>query len=235
MGMFHDSVPESMILSLPFLYRDNDHLRKVITGPLGEQVLAKFERAGFVGLAILESGARCIYGKKPIRRPGDAKGLKIRVQATDLWFALAKAIGATPVPMPMTEVYNGLTSGAVDAGENNYPTYETGKHYEVAPYYSETQHVMCPEVLIFSKKIWDTLSDEEQRTIRAAVKDAMPYYSKLWAEKERSSKDILTKAGVKFITDVNKADFVAAVKPVWDRFAATADLKTLVRDIVNVR
>jgi tripartite ATP-independent transporter DctP family solute receptor len=235
MGMFHDSVPESMILSLPFLYRDNDHLRKIIYGPIGEKVLAKFEAAGFVGLAILESGARSIYAKKPVRRPSDTKGMKIRVQATDLWSAFCKAIGANPMPMPMTEVYNGLISGAVDAAENNYPTYETGKHYEVAPYFSETQHVMCPEVLIFSKKIWDTLSEEERRNIRAAVKDAVPYYVKLWGEKEKASKDILAKAGVKFITDINKAEFISLVKPVWDKFAIRDDLKKLVTDIVNVR
>jgi methyl-accepting chemotaxis protein len=234
-GMFHDSVPEAMVLSLPFLYRDAEHLRKVIHGPIGERVLAKFEKAGFVGLAILESGARCIYAKKPVRHPADAKGMKLRVQASDLWTLLTKSIGAIPVSMPMAEVYNGLTKGAVDAAENNYPTYETCKHYEVAPYFSETQHVMCPEVLVFSKQIWDVLSDGERSDIRAAVKEAVPYYTKLWAEKETASKDILVRAGVKFITDVNKAEFVAAVKPVWERFADTAELKALVGDIVATR
>jgi methyl-accepting chemotaxis protein len=235
LGNFQGTIAETMILSLPFLYRDNDHLRKVIHGPLGERVLAKFEPAGFIGLALLEAGARCIYARKPVRRLADVKGMKIRVQPTDLWLAFTKAIGANAIPMPMTEVHNGLMSGTVDAAENNYPTYESGKHYEVAAYYSETQHVMLPEILVFSKKIWDTLSDEERQTIRAAVKEAVPYYVKLWGEKEKTAKESLTKAGVKFIADVNKAEFVAAVKPVWDRFANTEELKKLVSDIVNTK
>jgi methyl-accepting chemotaxis protein len=234
-GMFHDTVPETMILSLPFLYRDDEHLRKVIYGPIGERVLAKLDTVGLAGLAIWEAGSRSIYAKKPVRKPADCKGMKIRVINSALWTEFAKAVGAVPTPLPSTEVYNALKSGGVDAAENNYPTYQTGKHFEAAPCFSETRHVRCPEILAFSKKIWGTLSDAERQHLRNAAKEATPYYSKLWSDKERASKDLLVKAGVKFITDVDQAAFVKTMKPVWDRFTATNDLRTLLNDILNTR
>jgi tripartite ATP-independent transporter DctP family solute receptor len=163
---FHGIVPESVIPSLPFLFRDIEHFRKAMYGPAGDKVLAAFEKAGFIGLCMYESGARSVYAKKPIKSVADMKGLKIRVQPSDLMVSLVSATGASPTPMPIAEVYTGLKTGLVDAAENNYPSYEEAKHFEAAPVYSETMHVMTPEVLVFSKKIWDTLTKEEQAAIR---------------------------------------------------------------------
>ena len=232
---FHSIVPEAMVPSFPFLFRDIAHFRKTMNGPQGDQILAAFDKAGFVGLALWESGARSIYAKKPVRNLADVKGMKIRVQQSDLWVALVQAMGANPTPIPMAEVYTALKTGLVDAAENNYPSYETAKHFEAAPIYSETQHVMAPEVLVFSKKVWDTLSKEEQQIIRDAVKETIPYYIDLWTKKEQASKDITIKAGAKYITDVNKAEFVNVMKPVWDKFSPTPELKKLVQDIVNTK
>lgn len=232
---FQSIVPETMILSLPFLYRDVDHLRKVIYGPIGERVLAKFEKAGFIGLALWESGARSIYAKKPVRNLADVKGMKIRVQQSDLWVDLIRAMGANPTPIPMGEVFTALKTGLVDAAENNYPSYETAHHYEAASVFSETQHVMAPECLVFSKKVWDTLSESERQNIRAAAKETIPYYVDLWTAKENASKAILTKAGVTFVTDVNRAEFIEVEKPLWDKVANTPELKQLVQDIVNTK
>jgi len=234
-GAFQSIVPETIILSLPFLYRDVDHLRKVIYGPIGDRVLAKFEQAGFVGLALWEAGARSFYAKKPVRNLADVKGLKIRVQQSDLWVDLIRAMGANPTPIPSGEVFTALKTGLVDAAENNYPTYETSHHYEAAPVFSESQHVMAPEVLVFSKKIWDTLSESERQNIRAAAKETIPYYSDLWVAKEKVSKDILVKAGVQFVNDVDRAQFVAAEKPLWDRSANTPELKQLLSDIIETK
>ncbi len=163
---FHGIVPESVIPSLPFLFRDLDHFRKALYGPVGDRLLASFAKAGFIGLCWYESGARSVYARKPIRTVADMKGLKIRVQPSDLMVGLASAMGASPTPMPFAEVYTGLKTSLVDAAENNYPSYEESKHYEAAPFYSETMHVMTPEVLVFSKKIWDTLPKEQQALIR---------------------------------------------------------------------
>jgi tripartite ATP-independent transporter DctP family solute receptor len=232
---FQEIVPETKIVSLPFLYRDIEHHRKVIYGPIGDRILAQFEKAGFIGLAMWESGARSMYAKKPIRNLTDIKGMKIRVQQSDLWVELIRALGANPTPIPMGEVFTALKTGLVDAAENNYPTYETSHHYEAAPVFSETQHVMAPEVLVFSKKVWDTLSDTERQNIRAAAKETIPFYVNLWTAKEKASKDILTKAGVQFINDVDRTSFAAAERPLWDKTANTPELKQLLTDIINTK
>ena len=232
---FHGIIPETMVPSFPFIFRDINHFRKAMAGPAGDKILAAFEKHGFIGLALWESGARSIYAKKPVRNLADVKGMKIRVQQSDLWVSLAQAMGANPTPIPMAEVYTALKTGLVDAAENNYPSYETAKHYEAAPVYSETQHVMSPEVIVFSKKVWDTLSKEEQKIIRDAAKETVPYYIDLWTKKEQASKEITIKAGAQYVNDVNKAEFVAVMKPVWDKFSPTPELKALVQDIVNTK
>ena len=234
---FHGIVPESMIPSLPFLFRDIEHFRKTMYGPQGDKILAAFEKAGFVGLALYESGARSVYAKKPIKTLADMKGLKIRVQPSDLMVSLVGAMGASPTPMPFAEVYTGLKTGLLDAAENNYQSYDEAKHYESAPVFSETMHVMTPEVLVFSKKIWDTLSKEEQAAIRKAAKDSVPYYVKLWEPKEKDAKAAVVKGGAKVVpaAEIDRKSFVDAEKPVWDKFATTPELKALVSDIVNTK
>lgn len=234
---FHGMVPESVIPSLPFLFRDIDHFRKTMYGPTGDKILASFEKAGFVGLAFYESGARSIYAKKPIKNVADVKGLKIRVQPSDLMVSLTSAMGASPTPMPLAEVYTGLKTGLVDAAENNYPSYEEAKHYEAAPVYSETMHVMTPEVLVFSKKIWDTLPKEEQAAIRKAAKNSVPYYVSLWEPREKDAKAAVIKGGAKIVpaADIDRKGFVEVEKPVWDKFATTPELKALVKEIVDTK
>jgi tripartite ATP-independent transporter DctP family solute receptor len=234
---FHGIVPESLIPSLPFLFRDLPHFRKTMYGPQGDKILAAFEKAGFIGLAFYESGARSVYAKKPIKTLADIKGLKIRVQPSDLMVGLVSAMGASPTPMPYAEVYTGLKTGLIDAAENNYPSYDESKHFEAAPVYSETMHVMTPEVLVFSKKIWDTLSKEEQAALRTAAKASIPFYVKLWEAREVDARAAVVKGGAKVVpaAEIDRKGFVAAEKPVWDKFANTPELKALVNDIANAK
>jgi len=234
---FHGIVPESVIPSLPFLFRDIEHFRKVMYGPLGDKILAAFDKAGFIGLAFYESGARSVYAKKPVKTLADMKGLKIRVQPSDLMVSLVSAMGASPTPMPFAEVYTGLKTGLLDAAENNYPSYDEAKHFESAPVFSETMHVMTPEVLVFSKKIWDTLSKEEQASIRAAAKASVPYYVKLWEPREKDAKASVIKGGAKIVpaADIDRKSFIEAEKPVWDKFATTPELKALVTEITGTK
>jgi tripartite ATP-independent transporter DctP family solute receptor len=217
---FHGIVPESMIPSLPFIFRDLDHFRKTMYGPEGDKILAGFEKAGFIGLALYESGARSMYAKKPIRNVNDMKGLKVRVQQSDLWVSLIKQMGASATPMPFAEVYTGLKTGLLDAAENNIPSYDEARHYESAPIFSETMHVMSPEVLVFSNK---------------AAKESVPYYQLLWDAKEKEARAVVLKGGAKIIptSEIDKKSFVEVEKPVWEKFANTPELKTLVQDIVN--
>ena len=129
---FHGIVPESMIPSLPFLFRDMDHFRKAMYGAQGDRILAAFDKVGFVGLCLYESGARSIYAKKPVKTIADMKGLKVRVQQSDLMVSMIGALGASATPMPFAEVYTGLKTGLLDAAENNIPSYEEAKHFESA-------------------------------------------------------------------------------------------------------
>jgi tripartite ATP-independent transporter DctP family solute receptor len=234
---FNGIVPESVLPALPFLFRDMDHFRKTMYGPQGDKILAGFEKAGFIGLAIYESGARSMYAKKPIKTPADVKGMKVRVQPSDLFVGMVGAMGAAPTPMPFNEVYTGLKTGLLDAAENNYPSYDEAKHYESAPVYSETMHSMSPEVLVFSKKVWETLGKDEQAAIRKAAKASVPHYVKLWEAREKESRASVIKGGATIVpaAQIDRASFVAAEKPVWDKFTPTPELKALVQEIANTK
>jgi tripartite ATP-independent transporter DctP family solute receptor len=225
----------TMVPTMPFLFRSTEHMRKVLDGPIGEEILKDCEAQGFVGLAFYDSGARSIYTvKKPIKTLADAKGLKVRVQQSDLWVSLLEAMGANATPMPYGEVYTALKTGLVDAAENNYPSYESSRHFEVAKYYNKTEHSMAPEILLFSKKIWDTLSADEQKQIRAAAKESVTYMRKLWDERETKSLAIV-KAGGAEIVEVDIAAFQAAMKPVYDKFLKDPKRQDMVKRINAVK
>ena len=234
---FNEIVPESVIPSLPFLFRDIEHFRKVMYGPVGQKILDAFAAKGLIALTFYESGARSIYAKKAIHSPADMKGVKIRVQPSDLMVDEIKAMGGTPTPMPFSEVYTGLKTGLVDAAENNIPSYEETKHFEVAQIYSETQHAMTPEVLVFSKKIWDKLSPEEQTAIRKAAADSVPYYVKLWTAREQAATAAVTKGNATIVpaSQVDRAAFVKAMQPIWTKYETTQQMKDIVNAIVATK
>jgi tripartite ATP-independent transporter DctP family solute receptor len=231
----HNICENTRVPSLPFLFRSTAHLHKVLDGEIGEQLLKSCEKAGFVGLAWYDSGSRSMYTRnKPIKTLADAKGLKIRVQQSDLSVAMVEAMGANATPMAMGEVYTSLKTGLVDAAENNFPSYESAHHYEVAKYYSLTEHSMTPEILIYSKRQWDKLSPEDQKILRDAARESVPYMRKLWEARETKSREIVEKAGAQVI-EVDKASFQAAMKPVYDRFVTTPEMKDLVQRIQAVQ
>jgi tripartite ATP-independent transporter DctP family solute receptor len=223
--------PETLVPTMPFVFRSVEHMRKALDGPVGDQILKACEAQGFVGLAFYDSGARSIYTvKKPVKTLADAKGLKVRVQQSDLWVSMLQAMGANATPMPYGEVYTALKTGLVDAAENNFPSYDTAKHHEVAKFYSMTEHSMAPEMLLMSKKVWDTLTPEEQKIFREAAKESVPYMRKLWDEKEKKSRDLVVKTGSQVI-EVDKKSFQDAMKPVYDKFITDPKLKDMVQKV----
>ena len=165
-GPMNGICPLTQVPTMPFLFRSIEHMRHSLDGPVGDEILKSCESAGFVGLAFYDSGARSIYAKKPIKTVADAKGLKIRVQQSDLWVALVSAMGANATPMPYGEVYTGLKTGLIDAAENNIPSFDTAKHVEAVKVYSKTEHSMAPEILVMSKVVWDKLPKAEQDMTR---------------------------------------------------------------------
>ncbi|MFA9441043.1 TRAP transporter substrate-binding protein [Uliginosibacterium sp. sgz301328] len=226
--------PDTMVPALPFLFRSIDHMHKALDGAPGEKILTACESQGYVGLAYYDSGARSIYAKKPIKSLADTKGLKLRVQQSDLWVAVAQAMGANPTPMAMGEVYTALRTGLIDAAENNIPSWESGKHFEVAKIFSKTEHSMAPEVVLISKRVWDKLSPEDQKLVKQAAKDSVPYNRKLWAEREEASLKIVT-AGGGTIVEVDKKPFQDAMKPVYDKFVTSDSQKALVKAIQDIK
>ncbi len=222
---------ETMVPTMPFLFKSKEHMRKVLDGPIGDQILKACEPQGYVGLAFYDSGSRSLYTtKKQVKTLADVKGLKIRVQQSDLWVALLQAMGANATPIPYGEVYTSLKTGVVDGAENNWPSYDTARHFEVAPYYALTEHSMAPEMLLMSKKVYDGLTPEQQKIFREAAKESVPYMRKLWDEKEAKSRAVVEAGGAK-ITEVDKKSFQDAMKPVYDKFITDPKLKDMVSKI----
>jgi tripartite ATP-independent transporter DctP family solute receptor len=232
---FNNLVPETQVLGLPFLFRDVDHMHKVVDGEIGEEILKAFEPHGLVGLAFYDSGARSFYTtKKPIKSLEDMKGLKIRVQQSDLWIAMMKAFGANPTPMPFGEVYSALQTGVVDGAENNWPSYESSRHFEVSKFYSLTEHSLTPEVLVISKIAYDRLSPDDQAALRAAAKESVGKMRELWTAREKASEEKVRAGGVE-VSMIDKAPFIAAMAPVYDEYVKDAKMKALVERIRAVK
>ena len=226
--------PMTMVPTMPFLFRSVEHMRHALDGPVGEEILKSCEATGFVGLAFYDSGARSIYAKKPIKTVADAKGLKIRVQQSDLWVSLVSAMGANATPMPYGEVYTGLKTGLIDAAENNIPSFDTAKHVEAVKVYSKTEHSMAPEILVMSKVVWDKLPKAEQDMVRKAAKESVAFQRKAWDEQEAKSLANVKAAGAQ-IVEVDKKSFQAVMAPVYDKFMTTSDMKRLVKAIQDTK
>lgn len=229
---FNNIVAETIVPALPFVFKSKDHMRRVLDGPIGEDILKALEPQGFVGLAFYDSGSRSFYTtKKAIKTVDDMKGMKIRVQQSDMWVAMMQALGANATPLPYAEVYTALKTGVVDGAENNWPSYDSSRHYEVAKMYSQTEHSMAPELLVFSKRVWDGLAKDEQDIIRKAAKESVPYMRKLWDDQEAKSRKTVEGGGSQIISDIDKKSFQDAMKPVYAKFAGDAKLQALVKRI----
>lgn len=226
--------PMTMVPTMPFLFRSVDHMRHSLDGPVGDEILKSCESAGYVGLAFYDSGARSIYSKKAIKTVADTKGMKIRVQQSDLWVALVSAMGANATPMPFGEVYTGLKTGLIDAAENNIPSFDTAKHAEAVKVYSKTEHSMAPEILLMSKTVWDKLPANEQAMVRQAAKESVAVERKAWDEQEAKSLANVKAAGVQ-IVEVDKKSFQSVMAPVYEKFMTTPDMKRLVKAIQDTK
>ncbi|MFA6967729.1 MULTISPECIES: TRAP transporter substrate-binding protein [unclassified Bosea (in: a-proteobacteria)] len=235
MAPFNNLIPATNVPSLPFIFRSVDHMRKVMDGPIGDNLLKEFEKHDLIGLAFYDSGSRSFYNsKRPINTPADMKGLKIRVQQSDMFVSLVSALGANATPMNFGEVYSGLQTGVIDGAENNWPSYESTKHYEVAKFYSLSEHSLSPEVLVMSKKSFDKLSAEDKALVRAAAKESVAKMRELWDAREKAS-EAKVKAGGAVVNAVEKQPFIDAMKPVYDKFVTDAKLKEMVAAIQAVK
>ncbi|WP_198174078.1 TRAP transporter substrate-binding protein [Mesorhizobium xinjiangense] len=235
MGPFNGLVPETRVVSLPYIFRSVDHMHKVMDGEIGEDILAGFEPHGLIGLAYYDGGARSFYNSsKPIESLADLQGMKFRVMQSDIFVDMVNALGANATPMPYGEVYSSIETGVIDGAENNFPSYESAKHSEVAKYFSLDEHLIVPEVLVMAKTSWDKLSPEDQAIVRQAAKDSVAKQRELWAAREVASRKMVEEAG-STITTPDKQPFIDAMDPVYEKHVTDDKLKELVERIRAVQ
>lgn len=234
-GSLGDFANQVNIVSMPYVFRSAEHMFAVVDGEIGERLSAALEPHNMVALAWYTGGARSFYTVgKPINEPADLAGLKIRVPDAEIFVSTVEALGANATPLAFGEVYTALQTGVIDGAENNAPSFESTRHYEVAKFYSLDEHLMVPEALVVSKSLWDSLSDQDKEIFRAAARESAQMQRELWAEREERSNAILTEAGVQVNVIEDKQPFIDAMAPVYDKLVNTDDLRQLLADIQAV-
>ena len=218
-GVVGPIVDEFNAFNLPYFFRSVEHMHKVVDGEIGTELLNKLEAGGLIGLGYMDAGSRSFYNNvRPISSIDDLQGLKVRVMQNPIFIDMVNAMGGNGLPIAFNELYTAIQTGVVDGAENNPPSYESGKHFEVAQYYTLTEHLMVPEIFVFSKKVWDTLSPLDQQLIRKASVLAVEKERELWAAREQVSLNKLREQGIQVITDIDKQPFIEATGPVRMKF-----------------
>jgi tripartite ATP-independent transporter DctP family solute receptor len=221
-GTIGPIVDEINVVNMPFLFRNTAHANKIMDGAIGQELLDKISanaNAGLVALAWMDSGARSLYNTKhPIKTVEDIKGLKFRVIGNPIFIDMMNALGGNGVAMGYDQVFSALQTGVIDGAENNPPSYVFSNHYTAAKYYSLTEHLIVPEVLVFSKKTWTTLSADDQALIKKFAREAQLEERVLWHQYEQLAMDKAKAAGCQIQEIADKKPFQDAVKPVWDKY-----------------
>ncbi len=217
LGPIGTVVPEVNVFNMPFVFRNQDHMRAVIDGPIGDELLAKISAspAKLVAIGWMDGGSRSLYTKKPVRTPADLKGQKIRMMGNPLFVDTMNAMGGNGISMGYGEVFTALQTGVVDGAENNAPSFFTSNHFSTgAKYYTQTNHLIIPELLVVSKVTWDKLSKDDQALMKKFGREAQMEQRALWDKSVEDYTAKLKTAGVEFINVDNKAfyDATAAVR-----------------------
>jgi len=202
LGIVGPVVPDVNVFNLPFVFRDHAHMRKVIDGDIGQEILDKITNSEFnlVALAWMDGGTRNLYTKKPVRDIADLKGMKIRVQGNPVFIDTINAMGGNGIAMATGEIFSALQTGVIDGAENNPPTMLEHNHYQNAKFYTLTQHLILPEPVVISKVTWNKLTPEQQTLVTKLAKEAQAEERVLWDKKSADSEAKLKAAGVEFIT-----------------------------------
>lgn len=223
-GAMGPVVPELNVFNLPFMFRNDKHAEAVMDGPIGDEMLKKISdhpTANLIGICWMSGGTRNVYNsKRAINKVEDLKGLKIRMIGNPVFVDSMNALGGNGVSMGFDQLVSALQTGIVDGAENNEPSYANGQHFRHAKYYSYTGHLILPEILVMSKKVWQTLSKEDQTLIMKVAKEAQQEQRGLWAEMVTKSIAQMKEAGAEINQVADKKPFQDAVKPVWDKYGA---------------
>ena len=220
LGPMGPVVPEVNVFNMPFVFRSETHMRAVIDGPIGDEILKKItdSSVNLVALGWMDGGTRNLYTKAPVRTPADLAGMKIRMMGNPLFVDTMNAMGGSGISMGMGELFSALQTGVVDGAENNQPTYVTQNHYTVDKFYNHTAHLVIPEIFVFSKTKWNKLSADDQALIKKLAKEAQQEQRKLWDAKVAESIAKMKAEGVTEVTDVDHDAFFKATQPVRDKY-----------------
>lgn len=236
LGPMGTEIPETNIVSLPFIFKDVNHMYRVMDGPFGKRLSNDMAPSGIMAIGWYDAGSRSFYNNtKPISKPSDVNGMKFRVMNNELYVDMVAELGGNATPMAYSEVYQSLKTGVVDGAENNPPSFESSNHYEVAKYYSMSNHLIIPECLCVSTKAWNSLSEEDKVIVQREADKSVAMQRELWAKRVKASRELAEKAGVKF----NKVDdpkaFSDLMGPVYEKaIKATPILASYIEDIKKV-
>ncbi|MDX2369472.1 MAG: TRAP transporter substrate-binding protein [Colwellia sp.] len=227
-------VPKMKVFSIPYVFRDEDHLWKVLNGKIGQDLLVEGEAVRLRGLAYYDAGSRSFYTRdKPIRTPKDLEGLKIRVQKSQTSVRMVEALGGSATPISFGELYTALQQGVVDGAENNPPSFYLSKHYDVARYYTQDMHTSVPDILLMSGHIWNSLTAQQQAWIQEAASLSVPYQRKLWKTSSDAALKAVEAAGVTIIQP-DKTAFQEAVKGMHDSYKGSP-VHELMQQIADIK
>lgn len=234
LGQMGTSVPETNVVSLPFIFGSIPEMYELMDGAVGDAIDAGMRERGIVALGWYDAGARSFYNSvRPINTPADVEGLKIRVMNNNLFVMMVEAMDGNATPMAFAEVYQSIQTGVVDGAENNPPSYESTSHFEVAQYYSLTEHLIIPECLCMSLASFEALSPENQEIVMAAGRASAELQRELWQAREAASMEIVEAGGTIVNTIADKGPFQEAMAPVYEQFLADnpdmTDLVNLIR------
>lgn len=216
-------VPKLNVLQLPYLYTGADHMWEVLEGDIGDDFLNSFDGSYLVALSWYDAGSRNFYSSlKPIERLEDMEGMDVRVQESELMMDTIRALGGNPVPMAYGEVYSALQTGTIQIAENNWPSYESTHHYEVAKYYTIDEHTRVPELQLASQSTWEKLPEEYREIIRSCATESARYERSLWKEREQVSEEKVREAGcvVTELSQQEKARFQECVMPLYEKYCS---------------
>ena len=231
LNTLNSAAPVTSVLTLPYLIRSTEHERKVLDGPIGEEILASLESTGVIGLGFYDGGPRSTYGTRPIRSPADLRGMKYRVQPSSIWSPMLRALGAQPVPMSQSRVPAAMRAGAVDVADGTWSSFVALQHHRVARSFSLTEHARPPSVLLFSRPVWNTLSSEEKAIIRTSARDSIAFYRRLWDEHEAAARREAEAAGVLIVSGIDHDGFARALAPFHPVAVSDARLRSMIERI----
>ena len=226
-SVLNNAVPATRILSLPYVFDSTAHMRRAFDGAFGEEILAACERRGLIGLALYDSGSRNFYNTRhAIEAPSDLHGLKLRVPQSDIFIESVAALGASPTPLAYNTVFSSLSTHLIDGAENNWPSYYTSRHFEIAPYWSDSEHAYAPDVLLLSKRVADALPPRQRELLLAAARGSLPLMRARWDELVERARRTVSDAGVTAAV-IDKPAFRKAVQPMLDRYLRDPEIKRL--------